>query len=146
MKLKNIFTFKQVDKYFNILDRLGRSCCPYYKNQDPQRSIFVRRTFKKFHRYWALQVDEPTGFFSGEGWDNTEVKIPIIQYISIARISYYLGYAQEIEVMYWMAGSHKLQLMKVDYNTALKLKGKKISKEKYNKISSIFAPIVLGGI
>lgn len=139
MKFKTVFTVKQVKRYFDILDRLERSCGEYYKDKDCQRTVFVRRTFKNFHRYWAFQFDEPTGFFaSTNGWDSEEIKIPIVQYISIANISYYLGYGQEIQVMYWMAGSHKLQSMKIGHNEALRLKGKKITKEKYNKIASMF--------
>ena len=142
MRLKNIFAVKEVRRYFSILDRLSRSCSPYYKNQDCQRTVFVRRTFNNFHGYWAIQFDEPTGFFvsKNDSWESEEIKIPIIQYISIAHISYYLGYGQEIEVAYFRAGSHKMESMKVDHNAALKIKGKKISKERYKNISSLFIP------
>lgn len=142
MRLKNIFTAKEVRRYFSILDRLGRVCSDYYKDKECQRDVFVRRTFNTFHPYWAIQIDEPTGFFvsKNDSWESDEIKLPIIHYISIAHISYYLGYGQEIEVAYFRAGSHKMESMKVDYSAAIKIKGKKISKGRYRNVSVLFIP------
>jgi hypothetical protein len=138
--MKTIFTPKEIHKFFGILDKLNRACSDYYPNKNCQRSVFVRRVFKHFHPFWMLEIQEPTGWFvsTGNGFDAEEAKLPIIQYIVIGNISYRLGYGQEIDMIYAMAGTNKMQGMKVNYNIALGLKGRKISKERYNKVASLF--------
>ncbi len=141
--MKKIFKFSQVRKFKEILNRLGRDCVSYYPNEDCQKSVFVNRVFKNFHPYWAIEIDENTGIYHtnhNDIWSNSveEYKLPIIQYIFISNISYHLGHGEEIDVIYFMAGTNKIQKLKLNYKDWLNLKGKKISEEKYNKIVSIF--------
>lgn len=136
--MKTIFKYKEVERFFNALTPLNRSCINYYPNQDCAKTVFARRLFKGFYPYWMIELEEETGFYESEGWDVQEIKLPIIRFICIAYIGYYLGDGDEIEVWYFMAGSHKMQTMKIDFNTAYKLKGRKITKERYYKIDSLF--------
>jgi len=83
-------------------------------------------------------MNESTGCYVGEGWSMEELKLPIIQYVFVCNVSYYLGYGDDLSVLYTMAGTHKMQSLKIDYYEALRIKGKKISPEKYAKVSSLF--------
>jgi hypothetical protein len=141
--MKQIFSRKQVKRFFESLEPLKRSCVHYYPNESCAKTIFVQRLFKGFHPYWMVLIDEPTGWYSGSGWNMEEMKLPIIRYISIANISYYLGYGDDVQVMYYMAGSHVMQTMKIDYSAALYLKGQKITKKRFNNVSSMFIPKII---
>lgn len=138
--MKPIFKDSGVIKFFNILGKLNRMCSVYYTNQDCQKTVFTRRVFKHFHLYWMIEIEEPTGWFksTGHGYDSEELKIPIIQYVAIMNISYRLGYGEDIDVMYSRAGTHKIKTLKLNYNSIRKLKGKKITKDRYNKLASQF--------
>lgn len=139
--MKPIFNISQIKKFDKILSRLGRECVPYYPNEDCQKSIFVQRVFKHFHQYWVIEFEEPTGFYElgpDNPYSTKELKPSILQYVSIARISYCLGWGEDIEVIFFKAGTNHVQTIKLNYNQWINLKGRKITKEKYNKVASMF--------
>lgn len=141
--MKRLFTDKQVKKFWDILWELGRGETSYYKNNDCQKTVFVRRVFRKIHPYWKLELSEGTGFYKtdGEYTNNVEeIMTTVYKYIAICYIEYTLGWGEDITLAYWSVTDSKLHSLKIDHNLSLTLKGQKISKDKYVKISFLFTP------
>ena len=118
-----LFTTQQVKRYFNILDRLGRSCNSLYKgydklnpNSEPcQREVYVKRTIGKWlkNKLLVLYVEsEQTG-------------VEYRQYVSVRSISYALHYKTELDISLfdYSRPADVWNSIIIDHNKALALEG-----------------------
>ena len=95
MKHYKLFNHKDVRKFFDILERLGRGTEKRYKGFDKlnpdyspcEKEVFVKRTISKWFKGKHLI------YFSKEKYGEY-----IKQYLYITKVSYYLGWGEEIEV------------------------------------------------
>lgn len=118
-----LFTTKEIQKYFNILHRLKRESCNWYKgyytnNSDYapcQQDIFIHRTINKWfkNKYFILyDVDENS---------NLQYK----KYIQVLSIHFGYGYGDDFRVYYYdySRPSKLLNSIIIDHNKALSLEG-----------------------
>lgn len=118
-----LFTTKQVQRYFNILHRLERNSCSWYKghySKDSdfalcQQDVFIHRTVNKWfkNKYIILyDVDK-----------NSELQYK--RYIQILNISFGYGYGDDMNVLYhdYSRPVKLFNSIKIDHNKALDLEG-----------------------
>ena len=142
--MNKLFDSKKVEKFFNILDRLDRTCQKHYKGIDPlnpdsepcQQDIFVKRTVAKWFPSKCYRIIEEVsiGFF-----EHTDYKMKRYAFINTARPHFIYGHNNKVMVNFSYASNvGKMGSIEFDYHTALNFKAELITSERYREISSLF--------
>ena len=137
--MKLIFNKTEIDKFFDILSRMDRHVAKYYDYEGSydscQKSVFVRRTIGKLYgKLYKLIVNEDTGWTIG----GKQCKLPIIQYVSIAKPHYNLGHGDVITVNYQMPYTSKMRSFEFDRWNIGEMIGDEITSKQYNEIGNLF--------
>lgn len=143
--MKEFFDREKVDKFFDILDRMGRIVCDRYKGRDKlnpdsapcEKDVFIQRTVAKWFPSLTLKilVSEPTGWKNA---NNNDITIPVYQYISTAKPHFNYGHDDEIIVNYNSASCTKMRSFHFDRWFSKYFKAELISSEEYKKIRDLF--------
>jgi hypothetical protein len=151
--MKELFTQKQVSKFFGILSRLNRASQKRYSKRNElskrfgscEQEVFVDRTIGKWlNGKCFLWIEEAeTGFYQQDPYDDTS-RIPIkhkqVRYIQLMKPRYALGYGHSIEVKFYDA-SRPSQLnneLEVTHNFALSIKASEITSSKFKSVLKLF--------
>jgi hypothetical protein len=151
--MKELFTQKQVSKFFGILARLNRASQKRYSKRDElstrygycEQEIFVDRTIGKWlgGKCFLWTEEAETGFYQQDPHDNTS-QIPIkqkqVRYIQLMKPRYALGYGHSIDVKFYDA-SRPSQLnneLQVTHNIALSIKANEITPAKFKSVLKLF--------
>lgn len=122
MKTK-LFTTEQVKRFFDILFRLQRESCGWYKGYYPnspdyepcQQDVFINRTINKWFKGKFVILYEPSKQL------NTQYK----KYVMISHIRFGYGYRDDVDVILfdYSRPCELSQSIKIGHNEALSLEG-----------------------
>lgn len=139
--------YKQVDrdflqKFFDILSKLNRSCSNYRKDKKCNREIFIRRTLNKWisGKYFEVILNEKTGFTKFVGaFDSEDITIPRKNYVYIMSIEFGLGWSDYINFTVSKAGNvTPIEVLKFSYNDFLDIKFRKSTEKKFKSVQNMF--------
>lgn len=128
-----LFTTKQIKRFFDILARLKRESCEWYKGYYPnspdyepcQQDVFINRTINKWFKGKYVMLYEPS----------KQTNIQYKKYVMISHIRFGYGYGDDVDVLlYNYSKPYELgESIKIGYNEALYLEGEWCEDSKKHK-------------
>jgi len=151
--MKELFTQKQISKFFGILSRLDRTTQKRYSNRNElstrsglcEQEVFVERTIGKWleGKFFLWIEEAETGLYQSDPmdeWNQIPIKSKQVRYIQLFRPKYALGYGHCISVKFYDASrpSELINELDVTHNTALSIKAKPITGAKFKSVTKLF--------
>lgn len=150
--MDNLFTQKQVSKFFGILGRLDRASQKRHSNRNElttrfgscEQEVFVDRTIGKWLKgksfVWIEEAETGLYQMDPDGYNQISIKHKQVRYIQLMGINYVLGYGNSIRVKFYDATrpSNFSNELEISHNIALSIGAKKITPAKFKSILKLF--------